>query len=86
MGTATVEGRPATRIRLNADPATIFDIDSETYEPLRFEQTGPNGDPYIGDFEIVEYLPPTDANRRLLSIHAQHPIARALPVARPSTP
>lgn len=73
-GRITVAGRPAIRI-VSADWNETLVIDAVTAEPIEYSITSDEGIRVTNRFQAYELLPATDANRRLVSLRAQHPDA-----------
>jgi hypothetical protein len=76
-GRITVEGRPAIRIVSTEWKETLV-IDAVTAEPIEYRITSDEGVRVTNRFQTYELLADTDANRRLVSLRAQHPDATVI--------
>jgi hypothetical protein len=74
-GHATVEGKDALKLVSNDGTATIF-VDPQSYRPIFWTTSAPDGSTSTVHFDTYETLPGTAATDALLSLSAQHPDAR----------
>jgi hypothetical protein len=82
-GTATVDGVAAYRLIVGGEygglvPGSSAYVAQGSYRPLEIDYDYHGGETVT--FTAYEYLPATSANLSLLSVTAQHPAARVVPV------
>ena len=73
-GHAAVGGRDALRL-VSADSGTTIFVDPQTYRPIEWRTTTPEGTDATS-FGTYEELPRSEANDARLSLRAEHPSAR----------